>query len=204
MPSSSDVRTDLLKAATRLIAERGFAGSSIQEVAEQVGVTKQALLYHFKSKDALRFAVIDEILERANVEFMRMLGSLEGPSRVEAIIEHLRRYLEEQAQGATVILRFLIDRDEAAIDRIKSTARPWFQLLEGELEKAQHKGQVRKNLDPEAALLQIGMLVLTNFALFPLEYWTRRPPPGWRRRRLEALVTAVEHVLFPDGKLHGR
>src|SRR5213078_3841448 len=46
-------------AATQLFATQGYEGTSLQAIAERVGVTKQTLLYHYPSKDALRRAVLE-------------------------------------------------------------------------------------------------------------------------------------------------
>ncbi|HMJ12015.1 MAG TPA: helix-turn-helix domain-containing protein, partial [Polyangiaceae bacterium] len=59
---SSDVRAQILGAATRLFAAQGFEGTSLQDVAEEVGIRKPSLLYHFASKDELRQAVLRELL----------------------------------------------------------------------------------------------------------------------------------------------
>ncbi|HNP89224.1 MAG: HTH-type transcriptional regulator AcrR [Microgenomates group bacterium ADurb.Bin219] len=46
-------RKKILKTAGRLFSQRGYFGTSMEEVAKEVGVGKSALYYHFESKDAL-------------------------------------------------------------------------------------------------------------------------------------------------------
>ena len=58
-----DTREKLLAAAHRQFAERGFHGASIALIAGEVGLTKQALLYHFKRKEDL----YREVLRRISV-----------------------------------------------------------------------------------------------------------------------------------------
>ncbi len=50
----------IVTAARDLIAQRGYEGASLREVAERVGVTKAALYYHFPTKAALYDAVLEE------------------------------------------------------------------------------------------------------------------------------------------------
>ena len=54
-------REEYLDAAEALFAERGFYGVSIAAIAEQLGLTKQALLHHFKSKAQLYGDVLHRI-----------------------------------------------------------------------------------------------------------------------------------------------
>jgi AcrR family transcriptional regulator len=55
-------RAKLLEAAARVYASRGFAGATLDEVAEEAGFTKGAVYAHFGSKDNLLVALMDEYL----------------------------------------------------------------------------------------------------------------------------------------------
>jgi AcrR family transcriptional regulator len=52
-------RERLLGAAVDVFSERGFAGTSMREIAERVGVTQPLLNYHFRTKDDLWRAAVD-------------------------------------------------------------------------------------------------------------------------------------------------
>ena len=58
--SPGERRREILDAAVRLISERGYNGTSVQDVADAVGVTKQGVLRYFPSKDNLLAAVYHE------------------------------------------------------------------------------------------------------------------------------------------------
>src|SRR5215831_12665716 len=61
-------KEEILDAATRLFAERGYEGASMNDVAERVGMRKASLFYHFATKDALYEAVLDRLVEGLRVE----------------------------------------------------------------------------------------------------------------------------------------
>ncbi len=54
---------DILAAAKRLFAQRGFGGVSLDHVAKAVGASKQNLLYYFPSKEALYRRVLHGVLD---------------------------------------------------------------------------------------------------------------------------------------------
>jgi AcrR family transcriptional regulator len=58
-------RTRILDAAMLVFRRHGFRRSSIEQAAEAAGLTRQALYHHFKSKEALFRAVIEQLHEDA-------------------------------------------------------------------------------------------------------------------------------------------
>jgi len=56
-PTSSDTRERILDVALDLFIEQGFDGTSLRQIAEQLGVTKAALYYHFESKEDILLAL---------------------------------------------------------------------------------------------------------------------------------------------------
>src|SRR5689334_24941015 len=62
----------IIEAATRLVAERGFWGLSMQDVAADCGLTVPGLLHHVGSKDGLLIA----ILEHRDAEDAKALHAL--------------------------------------------------------------------------------------------------------------------------------
>ncbi len=52
-------REEILLAAAKLFAERGFAGTTTRDIANEVGIRQPSLFYHFKRKDDILQAIID-------------------------------------------------------------------------------------------------------------------------------------------------
>jgi AcrR family transcriptional regulator len=67
---SEATRTALLEEATRLFAERGFAGTSLEDVASASQVTRGAVYHHFDGKQALFEAVLEAQESRAVGQIM--------------------------------------------------------------------------------------------------------------------------------------
>src|SRR3954467_3710905 len=69
-----DTRTKLLDAAAKVFAERGFANSSVDDVAAAAGMSKGAVYWNFDSKDDLIEALLDErvlVPLRTMIEFTK-------------------------------------------------------------------------------------------------------------------------------------
>jgi AcrR family transcriptional regulator len=55
--AKSDTRQRILSVALDLFTEQGYDGTSLREIAEQLGVTKAAIYYHFESKEDILMAL---------------------------------------------------------------------------------------------------------------------------------------------------
>ena len=57
-------RAHVVEVATRLFAEHGYDGTSIETVQAEAGISRGSLYHHFPGKEALFFAVLEEVGER--------------------------------------------------------------------------------------------------------------------------------------------
>jgi AcrR family transcriptional regulator len=81
-------RSQLLDAAAEVFGEKGFAGASLDEIAERAGRTKGAVYSNFASKDDLFIAVLDQWLAASHQALEARLASIsDASSLVEALRE---------------------------------------------------------------------------------------------------------------------
>lgn len=105
-----DTRERLVKAALEQFAERGFYGASIAQIAGEVGLTKQALLYHFKRKEDLYSEVLKRISERLGQSMAaRVDPGRPAAERFENTILALFDASREHPLDTKVLMRELID-----------------------------------------------------------------------------------------------
>jgi AcrR family transcriptional regulator len=71
-PFRQQIDEGILDRAAALFARRGFAKTSVQDIADAVGLSKAGLLHHFPTKDALR----DAVLAHADVLGQQVLDSV--------------------------------------------------------------------------------------------------------------------------------
>jgi AcrR family transcriptional regulator len=92
---SARTRAALLKAARELFAEKGFAGTGREEIAERAGVTRGALYHHFDSKTDLAAAVVDEL--QAELVDLVVAAALRGKGVREQLHLGCRAYMDASA-----------------------------------------------------------------------------------------------------------
>jgi AcrR family transcriptional regulator len=99
-------REQLLDIGRRLFAERGFEGTSIEEVAAQAGVSKPVVYEHFGGKEGLYAVVVDREVERLlTMATGLLLGGDNTREKFEAAAVALFRYIDENADGFRILVR---------------------------------------------------------------------------------------------------
>jgi AcrR family transcriptional regulator len=78
------VENQILTEATRLFAERGFAGTSLKDIADATGLTRPALYHYFANKEAVLARLVSELTLAPAAELAK-LGHLPGKSAVERL-----------------------------------------------------------------------------------------------------------------------
>jgi AcrR family transcriptional regulator len=161
-----DVRTRTLRAATRLIAERGFDGMSLQDVADEVGVRKPSLLHHFPSKDALRAAVFEQMLQHWNVALPKILrAASSGEDQFDGVLDELVRFFTDDPDRARLLLREVLDRPKEMAAVVKHHMRPWIESVSGYIRKGQARGDLHPDVDPEAYVVHVTTNLIATVAV---------------------------------------
>jgi AcrR family transcriptional regulator len=103
-------KEEILDVATRLFAERGYEGTSMNDVAERVGMRKASLFYHFATKDALYEAVLDRLVASIGSALGVVYGA-EGTfkERLGQAAETLTVVLGSHPYAARLLLREAMD-----------------------------------------------------------------------------------------------
>ena len=86
-PFRQQIDEGILDKAAALFARRGFAKTSVQDIADSVGLSKAGLLHHWSSKDALYAAVLGQASAVGSAVLGAVEGTPVGPSRDRLALE---------------------------------------------------------------------------------------------------------------------
>jgi len=151
--------------AVRLFARHGFEGTSVQQIADELGVSKQALLYHFASKNGLRSAALEEMVA---VWKQALPGVLAAVSHPDAPVEGGLMELVEFSRAEPAYARFLLHellQPAGARHPVLKDVGSWLKMAADYLRGEQAQGRVDVAVDPEAWLINLGTLVVATLAI---------------------------------------
>ncbi|MDP1822226.1 MAG: TetR/AcrR family transcriptional regulator [Archangium sp.] len=169
-------RERILTAALAAFAARGVGASSIQDVAGAAGMSKQALMHHFRTKDLLRAGVYELLAARLRDQLPEAAAELVSRShdRYRGLIEVVLRRFTANPELSRFLLFELLERPAEVREWLREEVAPWLGLIRGVV--AQSKEGRAAGLDAEAHLAVLGAMMLSQSALLP--HTDRR----WRQR----------------------
>ena len=106
------VMSEILEHATRLFAERGYDGTTLQDIADAIGITRPGLYNYISSKEQLLAALVRDVSENTahNIRAVRLRTDLSSVEKLRAVVRAL------VLQRARAPERFrVLDRTEAAL-----------------------------------------------------------------------------------------
>jgi TetR/AcrR family transcriptional regulator, transcriptional repressor for nem operon len=156
-------RERLLQAAFQEVHRSGFQSASIDAILAATNVTKGALYYHFDSKEALGYAVVDEIIaELIRDRWLHPLLSDGQP--IDILIGIVRRIPARPADVRESCPLLNLSQEMSPLDeqfrkRLEKLFLAWQQGIAALLRKGQSQGTVRRDLKPdEAASFLVAMV----------------------------------------------
>lgn len=141
--TGASTREKVVDAALTAFGTRGYDATSLDALANELGIRKQTILYYFSSKELLLEAVVDQ----AAHELIAMLTeSLARPgdawTRVEALIRSVFR-LAGRRPELLGFLREVSRLGSPAATRLAGTLEPFIGRATGFLEDAMASGEIR-------------------------------------------------------------
>ncbi|UOX85752.1 TetR/AcrR family transcriptional regulator [Amycolatopsis sp. FBCC-B4732] len=148
----------LLQVAVKLFNERGYDGTSMEDLSRKLGITKSAIYHHVPSKEELLRLSVDRALDGL-FEVAASTDRLDGPAidRLEHLVRGSVLVLADRLPFVTLLLRV---RGNTKVERAALTRRREFDRLVTDLVKqAAAEGDLRPDVDPAVtARLVFGMV----------------------------------------------
>lgn len=146
-------RKRLLKAAFQEIHLSGFRSADMDAILAQAGVTKGALYYHFDSKEALGYAVVDEVI--ADIARDKWLHPLRNPTNpvdtLVGIVQSTSLKPQDLRRGCALnnLALEMSPIDEGFRKRTAKLFKHWHDAITRALRTGQKHGVVRNDVDPD-------------------------------------------------------
>jgi TetR/AcrR family transcriptional repressor of nem operon len=148
-------RERLLQAAFREIYKSGFQSASLDAILAATEVTKGALYYHFDSKEALGYAVVEEIItpDLRGTWVRPLQGDKDPIDALIGIVQGLSVRPEDVRGGCPLnnLAQEMSPLDAGFRKRLAVAFNAWREAVASVLRQGQADGRVRRDIEPEDA-----------------------------------------------------
>jgi TetR/AcrR family transcriptional repressor of nem operon len=152
---SERTRERLLQAAFREVYKVGFQSAGIDTILAATNVTKGALYYHFENKQALGYAIVEEIVAKLPRDrWLLPLQQSKDKDPIDALIGIVQAIpaRPRDVKGGCPLVNLaqeMSQLDEQFRKRLERIFHAWQEGIAMALRRGQHQGTVRADLVPE-------------------------------------------------------
>jgi AcrR family transcriptional regulator len=151
-PRRRNRKVDVVRAAVDVFWRNGYAASSVQDVADSVGVLKGSLYYYIQSKEDLLFQIIEDVHAQSR-EILDEVVRLDADP-----LERLRTYIErhvawylENVEEVSVYFRDWRSLTGARLEQAIDNRHSYERVIRDMIVQAQDRGDVDRGVDPKYA-----------------------------------------------------
>jgi TetR/AcrR family transcriptional regulator, cholesterol catabolism regulator len=199
-PSARRRAPEIIEAAARVFAERGFHGATTQDIADVLGIRQASLYYYFASKEeALELVCLQGVAGYFEVAKAIAAGPGTAADKLSRLI---KAHLSPLTDRSDFVRVFLHERQHLPAEsrrRIGRWSRGLERVFEDVLKDGMRRGEFRPELDPR--LVVLGILGMAN----AVASWYRHEDVAIERISAEFVRLAVHGILKrPKPQRRGR
>jgi len=146
----SDKQVQIMEAAEQLFAEKGFAGTSVRDIAEVANVNLAMISYYFGSKEKMMEAMFKHKGDHFRVQLENLIQdeNLSSIQKIEKFIDDfIERILTKQCFHKVMVREQLSDANSTIVKRIYELKEANLALIKQLIQQGQKKGDFKKNVD---------------------------------------------------------
>jgi AcrR family transcriptional regulator len=143
---------EVVDAAVQVFWKRGYAGASVQEIADIVGVLKGSLYHYFGSKEELLARIFQEAYEESE-KVMASVSDLENPplDRLRIYLDRYIKHFLDYPERAQLYFRDWRYLTGPYLERVVQQRRTYNHFVRVMIEEARDRGEIDSEIDTRAA-----------------------------------------------------
>jgi AcrR family transcriptional regulator len=163
----------IMESAEKLFAEKGFAGTSVRDIADEAEVNLAMISYYFGSKEKLLEAIFRYRGEYIKMQLENMIQNKTMSSLEKMTIlmdNYINRIMQQQCFHKIMAREQMMDVGGTTSKLIKQLKRTNQELVKKIITEGQKKGEFKKNIDVP---LMMATLIGTTSHLVTTQHYYR-------------------------------
>ncbi len=209
MDNKDGLKEKLIEASMRLFLRKGYAGTTVNEIATSAGVSKGGLYWYFKSKEEVVEAILDRYHDEFIEEVIKKVNGCSGDfvTRFRAFYKFSTEFSRENRELLLVFTTLLIEFAGTGTDlekRMKGMHNSYTLTIQRLLEDGIRKGEVGNEIDPVIYARFFTSALIGSQIQWHLGDWANDSDPAYNRRHAIVQRDALlKIVLSGDSSVTG-
>ncbi|QKE00056.1 TetR/AcrR family transcriptional regulator [Nocardioides marmotae] len=155
---------EVVAAASKVFYAKGYEGTTIQDIADELGILKGSVYYYITSKEEVLYEVLQDV-HAAGLEALREASEVEGDplERIRSVVSTLSEFNAKHRVRMAILLRELQVLDPKRRREIVAERDHYEEVLRGLIEEAQEAGLADPDLDPKITTRAIMGMINTIY-----------------------------------------
>ncbi len=164
-PSADPTRSKILAVSQKLFAKKGFAGTSISDIATKANINQSLIYHHFGSKQALWRLVKQNLLENYfcvnDISFSEWLGANSAREFIQHYITVRFKFYEKNPDVQRMINWQRLEPNQ---EELKGVKQDDIERLCQKIKDFQDKGELTSDCEPELILVLLSTTAISLFS----------------------------------------
>lgn len=194
-----ELQEQIIDEALRQFADRGVQATPVADIAKAVGISKQALMHHFRTKSALTDAIEERLKRVMDAALPGLVAAfLADDTELDAVLSDILALMDENIELTRYLLRRVAFSPPVDVPKSGTAIGA---LMIDYLRRGQEDGTLRGDFVPEDRLFNLGMLFIVSqaAAFHPNPHRGDLTQEQVRLNRGRDLMQIVRAALLPDG-----
>ncbi len=147
----------ILKVARKLFIRKGFAATSISEIAKECNINKSLIYHHFENKESLWKAIKGEMIS-TYIDLEKKESDFSARNLMELLEKMVTLRFDFYTQNPDIIRLILFQKLEANSKKLEGVPDNKYNDISVQVKQLQDNGEIRKDIDADFA----SYLIFTN------------------------------------------
>lgn len=146
----NDKQVQIIQAAEKLFADRGFDGTSVRDIADAAAVNLAMISYYFGSKEKLMEAMFNYRSQASRLQMENIIQNteLEPLQKMEMVIDqYIEKLMSNQCFHRVFVREQMVNKNGFIADQIHQLKKKNLELVKQLIQQGQKKGVFVKNID---------------------------------------------------------
>jgi AcrR family transcriptional regulator len=184
--------------AAEIMCRKGYEATSMNDIADAVGLTKAGIYHYIRGKENLLFAIMSYAMDMVDQDVMTPAHKIaDAEQRLRTIVERHARRIIEVGGSVTILLEEMYALTPSHRRTIRGRKRAYFELIQRTLQELAAEGKLREVNPTVATFCLFGMILW-------ISRWYRKDGKLTPEEILTDLVATAVNAVMKTGAAQSR